>query len=260
MKFLITPYKPIIVNALLVSLLLLIALNQLETNKNLGRLVQYSNIDQNKVLLERTEDEKYKILRRLSTQVQIDYFNRLLGSPLYINWSQDSTLKEYIYVDMSYYVQAITDTHDKVLAYAVTSRSMNFTPSLQVPNSGAVKMNHTSFKEIRSQLQQPQVCYLFLGNTAPTYYFEQYYLGNASLYQTYLFGVNDAGELKLDLPLIDEGEYNLSERNTISCDAISERALEKSTPNTYMVSSEIEPKEIPFSFGINRIQVRTLNE
>lgn len=253
--------KLINVNVMLVIILIVVTISSYRINNNLVRLIKYINENQSQKASETAIEEKYHILEKLSTQVQIDYFNRLLTQPVYINWSDDESLKEYIYVDPSYYVQAITDIHDKVLAYTVTSREIEFNLSFKpLSDKNEIILNQTNFYTIRSEFEPLLVCHYFVGNTSPTYYFEQYYFGNPGLYQTYLLGINDAGQIKLDIPLNDGGEYMIAENNTIDCNSASEDSLKNSTPNTYMVLNGIEPANIPFSFGVNRMQVRTLNE
>ena len=218
---------------------------------------------------DRSIEEKYEVLGKLSADVQISFFGQLLGNAKYINFSEDETRKEYLFVDSEFYVQAITDSNDKVLSYAVTSKSESFNPSILVSNVSVV-LYKTSFADISKEFA-PEECILFLGNTAPSYYFEYYNLGNPSRYQSYLIGINDSAFDKVwegpDESLYSD--YGTTKENdswfpSINCGDLSRQARKESFPNTYMVFSISSHKsDFPFGdrpgeflYGPNRIQLQ----
>jgi len=105
---------------------------------------------------------RYRRLRRLGTEAQLDFFTAVLGEPPAIRrtiskrdflehlgpddpgYDPDSpevqtrevrrSFTECFFIDRDYYVQTISDSDDTVLAYSVTSRSPRFRPRLEVPS------------------------------------------------------------------------------------------------------------------------------
>jgi hypothetical protein len=105
--------------------------------------------------------DRYRRLRRLGTEAQLDFFAAVLGEPPAIRKTitkkdfleylgTDDTgydpegsevqtrevcrdLTECFFIDRDYYVQTISDSDETVLAYSVTSRSRRFRPRLEVP-------------------------------------------------------------------------------------------------------------------------------
>jgi hypothetical protein len=105
--------------------------------------------------------DRYRRLRRLGTEAQLDFFAAVLGEPPAIRRTitKDDYLEylsradpaydpdgsevqtrevrrsftECFFIDRDYYVQTISDADGTVLAYSVTSRSRRFRPRLEVP-------------------------------------------------------------------------------------------------------------------------------
>jgi len=218
-------------------------------------------------------DQNYTNLNHLATEVQINYFKKYLGDPVFINYSKDRSQKEYIFVDKDYYVQAITNSDDKVLSYAVTTRAKNFNPSY---NDGTVKtlLGKSTFADLNKNSSSPIVCYGFLGNTTPSFYFEQYAYGNPGNYQTYLYGINDAGywnwqELNSSYTegkIIEKDIFSQTKETGIpvdlyDCNSIPQQFRSKAIINTYIVvSPNTSVGKLKFHFGVNRIQVRLIRE
>lgn len=221
--------------------------------------------------------ESSRRLVKLANEVQVNYFIKILGDPVFINYAKDRTQKEYIFVDKRFYLQAVTNSDDKVLAYSVTTRLKDFNPKVwAVPNEQKtpVVLGRTSLEELASiNYGGPRKCYGFIGNTTPSFYFEEYYYGNPGNYQTYLFGLNDAGYWDwqaVGLEQINEAKllerdiyHDVKERtipvNLYDCGSIPNKLRKDLSINTTMVVGPfIDPKEIKFNLGINRNQVRLL--
>ncbi len=245
-----------------------------------------------------TKEEKIKTLQKLSVEVQINYFENLLGKPTYINViplkdppkieqkfysSYYENLKEgffeYVFIDENFYVQAITDSNKKTLSYAVTSRKEDFNPSFEMPILFKVSLNKTPFSEYLSSSEDryhPQVCFQFVGAHTPIYYFEKSYFGNPGNYLYYLVGLSDIawpGEIPAVIEEVIEtptglvGEWWWGPGN---CKNVNQEDRERLAPNTFIVwTSTLDslytelrmPSESMLEFfGPSYTQVRTLNE
>ncbi|MBU1327288.1 hypothetical protein KKB64_05120 [Patescibacteria group bacterium] len=220
---------------------------------------------------------KYAILNKLSPEVQISYFIHLLGEPVYKNIlnekdyiylkkiSKDIIVNEYIFVDIDYYVQAITDEYDKVISYAITSRKKDFTPTFKMEGLFDISLNKTPINELSAKSTNKE-CYRFLGAHDPAYYFEKTYFGNPGNYLTYLVGVSNIAWSNKGIPeYFDEKDPYGGWQGTIDCDKVSENYRTTAFPNTFIVWTDSIPTneegEPSLSFfGPQHIQVRALNE
>jgi hypothetical protein len=134
-------------------------------------------------------------LRRLSAGVNINYFREILGSPVFVNVKEDK--RESVFVNKHFYVQAIADLTESVLAFSVTTRSSRFNPVLKLgPYSASrevlhVRLGRTKFAALDSFAKLTSI-FSSLG-ARRFHYHEEYYFGNPGDYQTFIFGVNDAG-------------------------------------------------------------------
>ncbi|MGH9893858.1 MAG: ETEC_3214 domain-containing protein, partial [bacterium] len=70
----------------------------------------------------------YDSLAKLTTGVQIDYFNQILGAPSLKNTRE--THDELVFVARDFYVQAIATKEGRVDLYAVTARNQRFRPAI----------------------------------------------------------------------------------------------------------------------------------
>jgi hypothetical protein len=137
-----------------------------------------------------------RALARLSVHVHINYVRDILGSPALVNPRQDKC--EYVFIKKYFYVQAIADTADRVLAFSVTTRSYRFNPSVRLGSYNLtfkmlhVRLGKTPFSALDSLGYKPRS--VFSEYAARRYsYYEEYYFGNPGNYLTYVFCVNNAG-------------------------------------------------------------------
>jgi len=134
-------------------------------------------------------------IKRLAAGTNIGFFSGILGAPVFIKDTGD--FKTFTYVDLLFYVEAITNLSNQVLVFSVTTRDKNFNPEIVVGPFSVdekivrVKLGTTRFSELDSLGFEGKV-ESGAGNRR-TYYTEEYYYGNPGLYQTYLFSLNDAG-------------------------------------------------------------------
>jgi hypothetical protein len=135
-------------------------------------------------------------LQQLACDVQIDYFQHLLGQPAqYVNRSSTTDEIEHVFVFPDAYIQAVTDQYGKVGRFSVTCRSRRFQPKLNYHPGGypdliTVRLGRTCFVQLG---HTPDGVHAWLG-ARRFGYAESYYFGNPGNYQHYVFALNDAGE------------------------------------------------------------------
>lgn len=225
-------------------------------------VVQLNNLhnflNQKDNALGKTNNQKYSLLSKVTTGIQIDYLKKYIGEAAILNFSEDKKQKEYIFVNPDYFVQAITDPDDKILSYAITTRNKEFNPVLSI--SGIkFQLGKTTFY---NKGDKPVDCFAFAGNTAPSYYFEAYTGWNGTTYRDYLLGYNDSGYgdraiVEVTLPT-EKDPIKPTENNKYSCRMPSDEVRKQFTINTLMVSQAGFKSE--FGYGVNRREVELLNE
>lgn len=200
------------------------------------------------------EKARLNKIKYLTTKVQLSYIKRYLGEPVFIDYSKDKTQKEYIFIDKDFYTQVITNNNDKVLAFFITFRKKDFNPKIK-NKLFIIELGKSTLKDIYDK-NNLQKCFGFLGNTARSYYFEEYYFGRSGYYQKYLFGYNDAGfnqENKNDLSFL----IGKNKENNL-CEEIKNIQRENIIINTYgMISDNVEKLE--FDYGVNKNVVGLVN-
>lgn len=239
-----------IVSILFITLLFI--LNTKNKNKESRLLSNKTSVNQ----------EKYDKLNKLATQVQIDYFTKLLSDPVFINKSEDKAYIEYIYVNENYYVQAITDDNKKVLAFTVVSRKKDFNPILDY-FGGEYTLLKSSLADVRKN-GSPENCYLNIPASGPFSYYEDYYYGRPGLYQTYRVGIAQAGYFnqensKIDFTKLIEIRNKSTNPEGIDCSLLDSNFLDNMYINAVMVIDEVlQDKKLPFDFGPLSDQVSRL--
>lgn len=152
----------------------------------------------------------HRRLQRLTPNVQLAHFSETLGlTPIYKG--QLDGLGEAIFRHADFYVQVLTDVHEQVLFYSVTTRSTKFKPSLW-PNNihpdahpcpPAGRLGESTFEELSPGGQHVAGASWFIrGATAPTYYIEAYYYGYPAWYQHFVVGLNECGPIDVSSELM----------------------------------------------------------
>lgn len=201
-----------------------------------------------------TKEEKYNSLSHVSVSVQIEYLRKYLGNPAIINGIEGKNQKEYIFIDLDYYVLATTDLDNSVLSYVITTRKKGFNPILEI-GSVKVQLGKSTFYE---KGVKPDDCKAMAGNTAPSYYFEKYLGDNLSSYQSYMFGYNDAGYgdrgiVEATLPNEEEiKNKNFKFSDGLHCRLPTDEDRKKYTINTFGVGW-------PLTVGVNRRLMERIN-
>lgn len=218
-----------------------------------------------------------KNLSLLSADVNIGYFINILGNPVFINNYEiadlikgefkDTNLSEYVFVHEYYFVQALTDDNDRIVAYSVTTRKGNFNPKLELgpftrgeKKPLIIELGKTKFKELSGDSQNV-VSFLGIHNF---YYHEAYYFGNPGNYQAYVFTLNEAGYAGLEEELNPytflPPDKNITE-NLQTTDPDIQKFRDNAVINTYTVTSpgELFGNELTsYRFGPKYHQVRIL--
>ena len=235
--------------------------------------------------------DHYRRLRRLGVNAQLDFFSSVLGQPPAIRRSltatvdalapdgdnlvaRDETFQECIYVHPYYFVDALIDDEQTVVAFAVTTRTKRFRPTLtSAPKEShprlVVRLGATRFADTAVN---PERLVASLG-ARRFFYSEVYYLGNPGHYLSFACGVSDAGHFAWDrvrVPLDTEaGEYDFDHRiNCAQDDTTLEQPLIRSfrgraVINTWAViggpfSPLHDANPVKIIFGPDHDHVRTV--
>jgi hypothetical protein len=200
-----------------------------------------------------------KQIEKLVPATNINFFNEILGSPTFVN--KRNKTKQYVFIKDLFYVDAITDFENKVLAYSVTTRDKNFNPSFTLgPYSTdkkqvVIKLGKSTFSEVDDLWKHDAKITSGLGNRRMCYR-EEHYFGNPGLYQTYIFGMNDAG-------YIDSGDPSILNMGiTKTSDPRVEEFRKTAVINTYtIIAPFVNPDELEITtwLGPDLDQVRIIN-
>ncbi len=99
----------------------------------------------------------------------------------------------------------------------------------------------------------PSTCLGFLGNTARSYYFEEYNFGRPGKYLNYLFGYNDAGfteKDKNDLSfLMGDNRDSKEDKDYNLCQKVDNNQRKNIIINTFGVKMN---QQIEFEYGVDK--------
>ena len=126
-------------------------------------------------------------VERLAPGVDISVYQDEFGKPAFINHFDTKKIKEYVFVNTDFYVDAVTDINDAVKYFAVTTRNASFHPVFQLPNQ--ITLGVSKFSDIQYGPSYVVGCTYLKTFT----YYETLNASGASNYQEYGFGVNPAG-------------------------------------------------------------------
>ena len=223
-------------------------------------------------LAERMLDQKQTLIKNvegLVPGVNISVYQDKFGKPMFIQSLREKTIKEYVFVNPHFYLDAVTDTSDAVLYFSVTIRDEKFQPTFK---SHGYSKNQPSFQitlgvsTFGNVPTLPEYIISFLGAHDFSYY-ETRYFGNPGHYQYFGFGLNQSGYFSSNAKayisvfannaLYGERVWAITEQNL----AILEDFRTKVAFNTYAVSAPfvVINDYAGFNLGVNYYQVRTLN-
>jgi hypothetical protein len=149
----------------------------------------------------RWREREYAKLRSLHAGYTFGRFKAELGAPVFSRRNARFHLREDTFRGHGYWVQTVTQADGTVLSYAVTSCDPDFRPKFVITGSGPssrepdanVVLNDSTFRGVLGRQLDPEVrAHYFLGATADTYFYDEFYGANPGFYQTYVWGLNDA--------------------------------------------------------------------
>lgn len=200
-------------------------------------------------------EAEYQKIYKLTTGVQITYFDDLLGKPVFL-YPHDY----YTYVNKNYFVNVTTDENDRVESYALTTRNKDFKPTFEMSGTFKARLNETNFNDWLLTEYRPQSCYHFMGAHDPILYFEESFFGNTGLYQTYGVGITNAGNISGIPSLIPEGGDILGGLGEVRCTQISPDDRKSLTPNTFVVIGKRISDDKWLNLGANPLETRLLKD
>lgn len=89
-------------------------------------------------------------IRTVAPGTNIGFLESKFGNPIFINRANNIKETEYIFINKYFYLQAITDENETVLAFSVTTRVKDFNPTL------VLGPYHEDMKTLRIVLGQSQ--------------------------------------------------------------------------------------------------------
>lgn len=215
---------------------------------------------------------------KLSAGVNIGIFIEYFGAPTFKTKLDDTNVYEYIFLDDKYYyIQALTDLDESVLAYSVTTRDKQFNPEITLPLSRAIIENGKVIgsKDISLKVELGKTRFVDLGKPNEIisrlgahdfYYSERYYYGNPGFYQTYYFTQNEMGYIRniapqdFNLEVDDLGEKKEDIKST---DKDVSDFRKNFIINTYTITAPLVDFDSEIfknlQFGPNKYQVRVIN-
>lgn len=220
-----------------------------------------------RALLERTIGRRrkaYRRLARLGTGAQVPFFSSALGEPPAIQYTvlkedymvlldrddpgwdpekfqtkpEPREFKISVFIDRDYYVQAVADGDQTVLAYSVTTRSRRFRPSIWPVPPRSLRHRLLRRPDWMMPRREPRIVlgrtkFADLDATDPDYfapprlrlrigahnfdYTETAYYGNPGRYQSFAWSASDVarqgpignlGKARTDFPQVDPDEWS----------------------------------------------------
>lgn len=183
------------------------------------------------------------VLNILNIEAQLDSLVQKIGSPVFINRSENSGNIENIFILPNDYFQVITDQYGKVIVFSITAKNQK-SELAQMLKNGSIDIYETKI----DNSSKPDKCFVKLGNTGKSFYVQQYYSGRPGKYLYFLIGYNDASELG-SMPMV-----NNSENNDTDC----KTQLDLNSANTLMIS-KVPFSELSFGFGTDKNQLLYLH-
>ena len=214
-------------------------------------------------------------VERMKAGFNFSYYKNLFGEPVMSKSfsSGDVNLREDTFINKYFYITTFTNSDQVVIFYALTTRTRAFAPVLTIPSmqvnkkDTVVTLGKTEFSSLAFTDQIiPHVTYnkdvgeddinwagnyVYFCGAHDWSYYERYYFGNPSNYQTLYFGLNEAG--------YDQSFVNVNDIN--DSDAII-KASRDFVINTYAESAPGWDKlKFPnqYNLGVNYDDVRIFN-
>lgn len=209
-----------------------------------------------------------KNIEDLAPGVNIGSYENIFGVPTYLNQNKVLKTKEYIFVNTYFYLDAVTDTNDEVLYFAVTIRDATFNPVFKSPGYREnqpifqITLGISTFNDVDGL---PKYIDTSVGAHYFSYYETRFY-GNPGDYEEFGFGLNEAGYIpniaETYIPILDKIQDHVGNSGYSENDLETLKDFRtKISFNTYAVSApgvSLEDYNLA-NLGVDYYQVRTLN-
>ncbi|NOI82179.1 hypothetical protein F0237_16045 [Vibrio tubiashii] len=156
-----------------------------------------------------------KKLNSLNVEVDIGYFNSILGMPAIKNQrrinqvyysfesienmddpkqvEEEHLYNEYFYINEDYYVQVVTDEKDKVGMYSITARSANYIPEIKTDRGETIYLGKSTYTELK---RKPQKVAGLLGMNLKHFNYYEVYLFDPGNYRYAVYSSSPVGHFE----------------------------------------------------------------
>ena len=207
-------------------------------------IVVNNNYKENVISEETTTVNKEKNLEKIFIGSGRKFIESLFGTPIIEIDHKELNVIEVNYSFENFYLQFLYNTRGEVQFYSVTSKNVNFKPTIPLFD---IKLGNYSFYEFGKDST-----YLYSYLTSKHYGYAEYiYGGNSGNYHNYYFGYNSAG--------VDYGEIypftNYENKNEL------EKFRKTCIPNTFGVGyiGNISDDKLYYEMGIEYYTSRDIN-
>lgn len=243
---------------------------------------------------------RYAAIKRLSAGILLSGFRNALGmEPALANdrraevqayddqgrpYPVEKTFRQHFFVAPEFYVQAVCDETETVLAYSVTTRSKRFRPTFEFPPKpswrGRRKYKREAGKDFEffHEATLGQTKFASLGSSwtpqikascgARSYsYTEAFYYGNPGYYQHYAFTASSAvrgdvgsiADLSQALGRQWVGGFDGHEGDRLAASDLVARFRSETTITTFtVIGVGLNPTDFPTTFGPHGDEVRVV--
>lgn len=219
------------------------------------------------------KDNLREIVENLDPNQQLHTITDVLGNADLIKEASENdqgATRAYIFIKEYFYLQALTDRANNILAITVTSRDRDFNPEFEIPAlSSSVVLGRSTFSSVLGDIEGG--CFIRIGAHNFSY-FEGSYMANPGNYQSFYIGINDAGypeswwKTKGFDGLYDVGMSPDWKEADGDCSSIPDLYRKNAVVNTFTITAPFvffSPKE-PYTpdilFGVNINDVRVIGK
>ncbi|MFF0727450.1 ETEC_3214 domain-containing protein [Streptomyces sp. NPDC004134] len=140
-------------------------------------------------------EKEYGKLTALRAGYSLETFEEELGTPHFRSPVPGTKFTDNVFEGRDYWVGAVTDARDTVVAYSVTSCSTDFRPEFTFGEGGSdesrLRLNTTAMSGVIAPDSGVESWIHVSGATSNSYVFQVYYGGRPTAYKTYAWGMND---------------------------------------------------------------------
>ncbi|TDT51740.1 hypothetical protein DFO53_4248 [Enterobacter sp. AG5470] len=189
-------------------------------------------------------------LHVIYTGTSIKYIESIFGPPIKESHNKEKQINQYLYSFKKFYLQIVFDDSNTVIFYAVTSKDLDFHPSIPYLNS-QLGFNFTHYGEDDT--------FLYSDYSSKFYeYAEYHYLGNPGNYRNFYLAYNPAG---VDYQALQPLPDMMNDEKSPPKQADLKAFRKQNAPNTFAVgdiNGNPEGPEMYFGIGIGYYDARDI--